>query len=74
MASATEGFVFGLIFTLIYTIFFKYIGVFIGRSLVWIVSFGRYPKQNPSPTQRVVVLLVGVLALVAALMVIRNSF
>ena len=72
MSSAPGNLVIGSIFNLIYTVLFGYIGFFLGKAIVWMVSLGRYPTRNPGPAQRVTMFLVGAIALVVTLVAVRN--
>ncbi len=72
MSSAPGGLVIGSIFKLIYAVLFGYIGFFLGKAIVWMVSLGRYPTLNPSNAQRVTMFLVGAIALVVTLVAVRN--
>ncbi len=72
MSSAPDGLVFRFAFWVIGTILFRYLGFYLGLSIVWIVSLGRYPTRPPSPAQRVTMFTIGVIALIAGLVAVRN--
>ena len=70
MGSAPGG-VLALIFELLWTVLF-FIGLFIGRYIVAIVTLGHYPTRYPTPAQKLTMFLIGTLVLVATLVTIRN--
>ncbi len=72
MSSAPGGIAFELIFWVIGTVLFRYLGLSLGRAIVWTVTLGRYPDQPPSPAQKVTVFTVGAIVLIAGLVAVRN--
>jgi len=72
MSSAPAGLAFELIFWVIGTVLFRYLGFYLGRAIVWIVTLGRYPTPQPSPAQKVTVFTVGAIATLAGLVAVRN--
>ena len=70
MSSAPGG-VLAWLFELVWIALF-YIGAFIGKYILGIVTLGHYPTKDPSPAQKLTMFLVGTLALVVTLVAIRN--
>ena len=71
MASAPAG-VLAWILKIIWMILFVYIGLPVGRAIMWIVSLGHYPTKHPTRAQDLIMFLIGVIAVFAALVAIRN--
>ena len=74
MTSSPGGGVLGFVLEILFEGFFNYVCFYIGKPIVWLTTFGRYPSNIPASGQKLMTSTVGLLALVAALLVIRNSF
>jgi hypothetical protein len=70
MGSAPDGILAWLVQLIWFALF--YVGNFLGRYIVGIVTLGHYPTRKPSPAQKMTMFLVGTIALVVALVAIRN--
>ena len=71
--SSSPGGILALIFTVIWTVLFNFGGFYLGRAILWMVSLGRYPTKHPTRAQNSTAFLIGVIALVAALVALRNT-